>query len=78
MDLILKVFLEQGILGAVAALAIGWAIYKERECRKLYEALVAKTEAINERYHKALMRMSETVSALTSYNSHDHEDDGEE
>lgn len=70
----LKILLEQGVLGAVTVLSIGCAVYMYREQKHRTEQLLAKAEAMTEKYNAAVMKMSETINALTRYNDYDEEE----
>jgi len=75
MDAALKILLDQGVLGAVCVLSIGSNIYMFRENRRLWERLVEKAEIMIERYNQSIMKVNETINALTSG---DYYDDGRE
>jgi len=64
MDAALKILLEQGVLGAVAVLAMGSSVYMFRENRRLYERLVEKAEKMIERYNESIGKVNETINAL--------------
>lgn len=65
-DPILQKFLEHGILGLIAALAIFVAWKKDRMVHALQDRLIEKTEKDADKYYQFATEMNNTMKALTN------------
>ena len=57
--------LKQGGFAAVAALAIWFAVRKDRQCTQLYDRLERKSEKYLEQHLKLERELNETITALS-------------
>ncbi len=64
MDILLEILRQTGLAG-IAAIAIWFAIRKDKQVTRLYDRLEAKTEKYLEKYTTLSTELNETVSALT-------------
>jgi hypothetical protein len=65
MDEILRVLAEHGIAGVIAAIAIWIAWQKDKQVTSLWGQLVAKSDAMRERYHTLATELNATLEALS-------------
>lgn len=65
MDEILRILAENGVGGVIAAIAIWVAWQKDKQVTTLWGQLVAKSDAMRERYHTLASELNATLEALS-------------
>lgn len=65
LDPILTKFLEHGVVGLIAALAIWVAFRKDKQVSELQTRLVEQAEKNGQKYHEYAMEQQSTMKALT-------------
>jgi len=65
MESVLFELLKQGGFAAVAALAVWFAMKKDKLCSQLYDRLEKKSEKYLEQHLKLERELNETISALS-------------
>lgn len=63
---LLGTFMDQGVLGAVAAIAIFIAWKKDKQVTALYKRLENKSEKSSEKYHNLADELGKTMESILS------------